>query len=118
MSNDNEIKSEDKLSKSSEVTEIEDLTLKNDLDFYNALEDSKEKEIKYVPFDPLKAREERRGKMAFCLLLFLFVEVGFLFYLFANHTPIADLKDLSIMLLSPIVTLTGTVFGFYFGSKE
>jgi hypothetical protein len=100
----------------SNITEV-DLTLKGP----EELEDSFKKIIPDIgnkKYSPDADREKIRGQVTLGLFSFMIIEIIFLFGLYVFlKTPISDLKDLSILLLSPVITLTGTSFGFYFASK-
>jgi hypothetical protein len=67
-------------------------------------------------FDPTEHREHTRGRLAVGLAILLGI-VGILLIVLAaiDALTLGEAKDLAIVILSPIVVLTGTALGFYFG---
>jgi hypothetical protein len=67
-------------------------------------------------FDPAEHREHTRARLAAGLALLLAV-VGILLIVLtaADALTLEEAKDLAVVVLSPIVVLTGTALGFYFG---
>jgi hypothetical protein len=70
------------------------------------------------PYDPEPARDTVRGQLALATvaLLALIITLGFVLIGLRLATP-ADAKDFVTAVLTPVVALTGTVLGFYFGGK-
>lgn len=70
-------------------------------------------------WSPEKTRESYRGAIAGSLIGVLAVIVIFsLVSLVAWQSKLADVKSLLEILLPVVVTLVGTVVGFYFGVKQ
>ena len=70
------------------------------------------------PYDPEPHREKLRGWIALALLgLLALVVLSLLFGFLVNWITAAEIKDVGIILVSPLVTLVGAVTGFYYGSK-
>ena len=67
-------------------------------------------------FDPSEHREHTRARLAAGLAILLAV-VGILLIVLtaANALSLEQAKDLAAVVFSPIVVLTGTALGFYFG---
>jgi hypothetical protein len=70
-------------------------------------------------WSPDKARESYRGWIAGWLIAVLaFIVIFSLVSLVAWQSKLADVKSLLEILLPVVVTLVGTVVGFYFGVKQ
>lgn len=75
-------------------------------------------------YDPAKAQETTRGKIAIILLFILAFVIAFAFY-FLERLPLgpntkdyaANLVTVLQIIFGPIVALVGTALGYYFGSK-
>jgi len=65
-----------------------------------------------------ESRERTRTWSVVVLGIVFAVEVGFLVVAWASGKPIADVKELGTLLVTPTVTLLGTGLGFYFSSKS
>jgi len=67
-------------------------------------------------FDPSEHREHTRARLAAGLAMLLAV-VGILLVVLTacNALSLGEAKDLAAVVFSPIVVLTGTALGFYFG---
>jgi hypothetical protein len=70
-------------------------------------------------YDPAPLREKTRRQLAIGLagLLFL-VSVLLILLLGFNFLSDSETKDLAAAVLSPIVAVTGTALGFYFGGQR
>jgi len=70
-------------------------------------------------YDPAEHREHTRARLAGGLALLLAVVGILLIGLTAAKTiSLSDAKDLAEVIFSPIVVLTGTALGFYFGVHQ
>jgi hypothetical protein len=70
-------------------------------------------------YDPAPLREETRSWLAQGLLVLLgAVALSLVGLLAANLLNEAEAKDLATGVLSPIVAVTGTALGFYFGGHR
>jgi hypothetical protein len=71
------------------------------------------------PYDPAEHREHTRAQLAEGLAVLLAVVAILLIVLTAAKAiSISDAKDLAEVIFSPIVVLTGTALGFYFGVHQ
>lgn len=71
------------------------------------------------PWDPKKARERTRSYLAGALVLALITATLSLIALVAtNAVTVDEAKDLAVVAVSPLVAITGTALGFYFGGKK
>lgn len=71
------------------------------------------------PYDPSEKREVTRAQLASGLALLLAVVALLLIVLTADHDlTLGEAKDLALAIYSPIVVLTGTALGFYFGVHQ
>lgn len=70
-------------------------------------------------YDPTKHREQTRGRLAVGLAILLGI-VGLLLIVLtaAKALTLDDAKDLAEAIFAPIVVLTGTALGFYFGVHQ
>lgn len=67
-------------------------------------------------FDPAEHREHTRARLAAGLAVLLAIVGVLLIVLTATGAlSLNDAKDLAAVVFSPIVVLTGTALGFYFG---
>jgi hypothetical protein len=72
-----------------------------------------------VPFNPVKARETMRGRLALGVLIVVGVEILLFFALaFTRHLPMEDIKELGLLIFTPTIGVLGTVLGFYFGTDR
>ena len=70
-------------------------------------------------YDPVEHRERTRGRLAVGLAFLLAIVGLLLIVLTATHAiSLNDAKDLAEVIFSPIVVLTGTALGFYFGVHQ
>lgn len=75
--------------------------------------------VRTEPYDPAPLREETRSWLAQGLLiLFGVVALALVGLLAADRLTDAEAKDLATGVLSPIVAVTGTALGFYFGGQK
>jgi hypothetical protein len=69
-------------------------------------------------YDPGKDRERVRGALAIGLLITLgMVVVAAFVAIWTGWMSEPDVKDLLTVIFGPIVALTGSALGFYFGGK-
>jgi hypothetical protein len=70
-------------------------------------------------YDPLPQREKTRSWLALALVAQLAsIALGLLFLTAFGKLKIDDAKDLIDGILSPLIALTGTALGFYFGGHQ
>jgi len=70
-------------------------------------------------FDPTKAREKARARIAFALIALLAVTLlGVLFATLFQGFPTADAGDLFNSVLAPLIGLVGAATGFYYGADR
>ncbi len=67
---------------------------------------------------PEESRERTRTWSVVVLGIVFAFEIAFLLVAWASGKPIADVKELGTLLVTPTVTLLGTGLGFYFSSKS
>jgi hypothetical protein len=68
------------------------------------------------PYDPARRREETRSRLALALVTLISLIALLLVVLTAlEELTIDDAKDLAGVVLAPLIAVTGTVFGFYYG---
>jgi hypothetical protein len=65
----------------------------------------------------LKIREDARNKIALMIVGSLCGIVLFSFITLWVGKPIADIKEILEILISPVIGIVGAVTGFYFGEK-
>ncbi len=71
------------------------------------------------PYDPSEHREHTRARLAEGLAVLLAIVAILLIALTAAKCiSVNDAKDLASVIFSPIVVLTGTALGFYFGVHQ
>lgn len=71
------------------------------------------------PFDLEEVREKTRRNLALILAALLFIVAILLVALTASgNLNIETTKDLAASVLSPVVAVTGTALGFYFGGHR
>jgi hypothetical protein len=71
------------------------------------------------PYDPEPRREETRSRLAIALVALLFLVATLLIvFTAAALLSIEEAKDLAATVLSPVVAVTGTALGFYFGGHR
>lgn len=71
------------------------------------------------PYDPLKAREDMRARIAIYLVLLLcFVVAAAFVTVWVAGDLTEDIKDLLTLVLGPIAALVGSATGYYFGGRE
>lgn len=69
-------------------------------------------------YDPGRDRERVRGALALGLLVGLGLVIAAAFVsIWAQWMPEGDVKDLLTVIFGPVVALTGSALGFYFGGK-
>ncbi len=67
-------------------------------------------------YNPVKARETMRGRLALGVLIVVGIEILLFFALaFLHVEPVQDIKELGLLLFTPTIGVLGTVLGFYFG---
>jgi len=72
-----------------------------------------------VPFNPVKARETMRGRLALGVLIVVGVEILLFFAMAFFHVVLMqDIKELGLLLFMPTIGVFGTVLGFYFGADH
>lgn len=100
-------------------------TISNDSDNFEVEDFSNEPVATngHMIIKPYKEIEHKRedvraflAKAVFWLLVTVLVILVIL-YSFKNK-PISEIKDISLVILTPIIGIVGTVFGFYFGSNK
>ena len=70
-------------------------------------------------WNPAKAREKTRGLLALGLTLLLFlIALLLVVCTAADWLTSTEAKDLAASVLSPVVAVTGTALGFYFGAHR
>jgi hypothetical protein len=70
-------------------------------------------------YDPAKDQENARRRLALGLLILLSVVViALLGGTFADWISVDESGELAQAILSPVVVLTGTALGFYFGGQS
>jgi uncharacterized membrane protein (DUF485 family) len=71
------------------------------------------------PFDFEEEREKTRKLLAVILAVLLFLTALALIFLTAfKALSIDEAKDLAATVLSPVIAVTGTALGFYFGGHR
>ncbi len=71
-----------------------------------------------VPYDPAKARESVRGRIALSLIGLLAATILVSFVLLWMHPDRSkELHDLLALIFAPLVALVGSATGYYFGSQ-
>jgi fatty acid desaturase len=89
-----------------------------------AVEDPAERSTPQTPtlgekYDPAEHREHTRARLAAGLAFLLAIVALLLITLTASGSLSLDTaKDLAAVIFSPIVVLTGTALGFYFGVHQ
>src|SRR5437762_3591284 len=73
--------------------------------------------VSSVPYDPEPEREKVRGRIAYSLTALLAFEMIVVSALAAWGKPPPDLSKLTAALITPIIGVTGIVFGFYYAGK-
>jgi hypothetical protein len=70
-------------------------------------------------FDPEPVREKTRRQLALILAVLLFL-IAILLVVFTATDLLTSVqsKDLAAAVLSPVVAVTGTALGFYFGGRS
>jgi uncharacterized membrane protein len=70
-------------------------------------------------FDPAPAREETRSQLALLLTFLVFlIALMLVIFLATNLLSADETKELAATVLSPVVAVTGTALGFYFGGHR
>ncbi len=76
-------------------------------------------EPRLEPYDPAEDRETARRRLAYGLLFLLSViAISLLGAAYADWITNDEAKNLAQAILAPVVVLTGTALGFYFGGKN
>jgi len=70
------------------------------------------------PNDPLSKRDRIRQTLILVAGASILVIIICLSGLYMYGKNISELKDLSTIILSPLITIFGTMVGFYFGSEK
>jgi hypothetical protein len=71
------------------------------------------------PVDPEAEREKVRKYLALTLVALLFIVAVLLIAMTAiNDLSVSEAKELAAFVLSPVVAVTGTALGFYFGAQR
>ena len=70
-------------------------------------------------FDPNPVREQTRSLLAQALVaLLVVVSILLIVFVATGNINIDDAKDLAGTVLSPLIAVTGTALGFYFGGHR
>jgi|SRR5919197_1024308 hypothetical protein len=70
-------------------------------------------------YDPSEVREKTRRQLALILAALLaIIALCLLTFVATNLLTDGEAKDLAAAVLSPIVAVTGTALGFYFGGQR
>jgi hypothetical protein len=70
-------------------------------------------------FDIEGVREQTRSRLAQALVALLFLVATLLVVLTAfDKLSVEEAKDLAATVLGPVVAVTGTALGFYFGGRR
>lgn len=70
-------------------------------------------------YDPERARDRIRGPLAIGMVMLLGATMLLTYiWIAANWMNTGDAKDILGIVLPPVVALTGTVLGFYFGGTD
>ena len=71
------------------------------------------------PYDPSKAREDMRARIALSLVLLLcFVVAAAFVTVWVAGDLTEDIKDLLTLVLGPVAALVGSATGYYFGGRD
>ncbi len=72
-----------------------------------------------VPYDPEPRREITRSRVAYALVtLLMLVALSIIGFLAANMLNLEEAKELAVAIFSPLIGVTGAVFGFYYGGHR
>jgi len=70
-------------------------------------------------YDPAPLREKTRSRLALILTVLVFlIAIMLVIFLGTNLLSADETKGLAAIVLSPIVAVTGTALGFYFGGRS
>jgi len=69
------------------------------------------------PYEPDRDRERVRGRIAYGLLALIAALTITLMVMAIRGTSLDDLTKLHAIVLTPIITLTSGIVGFYFGAQ-
>ena len=90
-----------------------------DLDAEGEGEPPPSKPPETLPYDPVKDRENVRGKIAISLIEILAAIILLSFILLAFQPDSSDkLKEILSLVFGPLVALVGAATGYYFGAKS
>ena len=90
----------------------------SDLDLTNEAPDFGGRQLVERPYDPLKARDSARAKIAYFLLTIATLLIIMAFAAYGLGHPINEVKDLFGLFFTPVIGLLGAVIGFYFGLEK
>ena len=97
------------------MTTPDDVT--GDFDLAAEEEPGPEERLDAKPYDPDQDRERVRGRIAYGLLALIAGLTITLMVLGALGRSIDDLTKLHAIILTPLITLTSGIVGFYFGAQ-
>jgi len=69
------------------------------------------------PYEPDRDRERVRGRIAYGLLALIAALTITLMVMAIRGTSLDDLTKLHAIILTPLITLTSGIVGFYFGAQ-
>jgi hypothetical protein len=70
-------------------------------------------------YDPAPVREKTRRQLALILAALLFlIAIALVVFTATDLLSSNQAKDLAAAVLSPVVAVTGTALGFYFGGRQ
>jgi hypothetical protein len=70
-------------------------------------------------YDPRPLRERTRSRLAQALVgALILVTLGLVVLTAFDAITVDEAKDLAVAVLSPLVAITGTALGFYFGGRK
>jgi hypothetical protein len=99
------------------VTSPTDDDLTGDFDLAARERPGPEAPVDEEPYDPDQDRERVRGRIAYGLLALIAGLTITLMVLGAMGRSLDDLTKLHAIILTPLITLTSGIVGFYFGAQ-